>query len=107
MTFQLLAQTSLLWSGEKQGFTLNGKKVLLVNVEDRFYAYEDRCAHQAVELSKGTLEGHILTCRAHDWSYDARTGEGINPHRIKLKRYPLKIVNNDIFIDLEGVIQDE
>ena len=88
------------WSGEKVGLQVSGRPLLLVNVEGTICAYEDRCRHKGVRLSEGRLEGSTLTCAAHGWEYDARTGRGINPDSALLTRYPVKIEGNDILVDM-------
>ena len=88
-----------LWSGEMRGIQLHGHKILLVNVGGTINAFPDRCLHQAMPLSAGRLVGCVLTCAAHEWEYDARTGAGINPQGVKLRRYPLEIRDGEIWID--------
>ena len=42
MGFQRVAKIEDLWSGEMMGLEVNGERVLLVNVDNRIYAYADR-----------------------------------------------------------------
>ncbi len=95
-----LATLDSLWAGEMMGVCVNGTRVLLVNVDGEFHAYEDRCAHKGVALSAGRLDGRVLTCWAHEWQYDAVTGEGINPPGARLRRLPLKVVGEDVLVEL-------
>jgi toluene monooxygenase system ferredoxin subunit len=90
-----------LWSGEMIGVEVDGVRVLLVNVDHHIYAFEDRCAHQQVRLSEGRLQGTTLTCRAHEWCYDATTGCGLNPDTARLRTWPVEIVDGGVFIDVE------
>jgi toluene monooxygenase system ferredoxin subunit len=92
-----------LWAGELLGVTVNGVRVLLVRFGDDVYAYEDRCVHEGVRLSEGSLEGGIVTCAAHGWRYDARTGEGVNPAGVALRRFPVEVDDEGaILVDLEA-----
>jgi toluene monooxygenase system ferredoxin subunit len=88
------------WAGEKVGVVAQGRPILLVNVDGVVCAYEDRCLHKGVRLSEGRLDGFVLTCAAHGWQYDARTGQGINPASVVLPRFDVKVVGNDVFVDL-------
>ena len=99
MTFHPAMAEDELWDGEMQGRVLGGRKVLLVRIDGRFYAYEDRCAHLGVALSSGKLDGHVLTCSAHHYQYDARTGAGINPRRCVLPRFPVKVEAGQVLVD--------
>lgn len=102
MSFAEAATLDDVWIGEKIGVVVGGKPVLLVNVGGTICAFEDRCCHKGVPLSNGTLEGHVLTCGVHGWTYDARTGAGINPERANLVCFPVRIEGNAILVDVEG-----
>ncbi len=80
-----------LWIGEMRGVLVDGRRVLVLRLEEGVFAYEDRCAHLGVPLSEGTLEAGVLTCRAHHFQYDARTGAGINPRDVRLATVPLRV----------------
>jgi toluene monooxygenase system ferredoxin subunit len=88
------------WSGEMLGLCVDGRRLLLVRVGEALRAYEDRCAHQGVELSRGRLEGRVLTCSAHEWQYDVVTGESINPSGMTLRPLPLELREGEIHVDL-------
>jgi toluene monooxygenase system ferredoxin subunit len=74
--------------------------LLLVNVEGAICAYEDRCRHKGVRLSEGRLDGFVLTCGAHGWQYDARTGCGINPEAVMLPKSAVRIEGQDVLVDV-------
>src|SRR5690349_21621931 len=92
-----------LWSGEMLGCEVNHAKVLFINLDNVVTAYENRCAHLGVALSEGRLDGHVLTCRAHQWQYDARSGRGINPASACLKSFAVKVVGDDIYVDVDAI----
>lgn len=100
MTFRRTVAASELWPGEVRGVVVDGTKVLLVNVGGRVCAYANRCAHQGVELTKGKLDGCVLTCPAHEWQYDLETGEGVNPRGTRLPSYPVKLEGDDVLVDV-------
>jgi toluene monooxygenase system ferredoxin subunit len=72
--------------------------VLVVRLEDRVCAYVDRCAHLGVPMSEGTLEGNVLTCRAHHYQYDARTGQGLNPRGVALSPVACRVVDGSVVV---------
>jgi toluene monooxygenase system ferredoxin subunit len=104
MSFRIAMHEDDLWSGEMRGLVLGTTKVLLVKVGGEVRAYEDRCAHQAIALSKGKLEGHVLTCFAHEWQYDVRSGLGINPCEVRLRALPTRIDHHFILVDVDDVV---
>lgn len=87
-----------LWIGEMRGIAVNGRRVLLLRLEEGVFAYEDRCAHLGVPLSEGSLADGVLTCRAHHYQYDARTGAGINPKATQLVSVPLSVRDGRILL---------
>jgi nitrite reductase/ring-hydroxylating ferredoxin subunit len=51
--------------------------VLLSNVRGKIYATQDSCGHQRASLSRGTLEGDVVTCPLHGAKFDVRTGRNV------------------------------
>ena len=103
MTFKPALRQDDLWIGEMTAVKVEGRPVLLVNVEGTVCAYEDRCRHLAHPLSLGTLTGNRLVCAAHSWEYDACTGRGLNPDGVALRRYAVRIASGEILVDLDAV----
>ena len=89
-----------IWAGEMTAVNLGAADVLLCNLDGTLVAYEDRCPHLASPLSAGALDGDVLTCGAHEWQFDARTGRGINPASACLRRYPVRLDGEQIFVRL-------
>jgi toluene monooxygenase system ferredoxin subunit len=102
MSFRRVMPLGELWRGEMIARVVDGKKVLLLRVEDEVFAYEDRCAHLGVALSEGRLEGTTITCSAHHYQYDALSGRGVNPRDVCLKPFAVKLEAGDIFVDVGG-----
>lgn len=96
-----------LWIGEMRGLSLNGRRVLVVRTDEGYSAFEDRCAHLGVRLSEGALSGSVLTCRAHHYQYDARSGQGINPKCVRLPRFPVEVNADAVLVDVPDELQVE
>jgi toluene monooxygenase system ferredoxin subunit len=101
MSWQRVAAIDDLWDGEMLACLAGAQRVLLVRFEGSVRAYEDRCCHLGVPLSKGELEDGVLTCSAHRWRYDARTGHGINPASAALRSFPVQLSNGQIMVNPE------
>jgi 3-phenylpropionate/trans-cinnamate dioxygenase ferredoxin subunit len=61
--------------GAMQGCTVKGRKILLANVAGSFYAMDAVCSHMQGDLTKGKLEGTIVTCPVHHSQYDVTNGK--------------------------------
>jgi toluene monooxygenase system ferredoxin subunit len=101
MAFQKVAKIEDVWSGEVLALEMNGERVLLVNVENRIYAYADICPHQGSRLSEGTLTDKVLRCERHHWEFDVCSGSGVNPRNACLKQFPTKVDGENILIDID------
>ncbi len=99
MSFEKAASLDELWCGEMRGVTVNGRRVVVVHVEGCVAAFEDKCPHLGVALSEGSLDGDVLTCRAHGWSYDVRTGHGVNPEDARLVRVATRVDGDAVLVD--------
>lgn len=88
------------WEGEVRGVTVGGVDIVLCNVGGEVFAYQDRCPHLANPLSHGVLNHNVLTCAAHEWEFDVRTGRGVNPEAARLRPFPLRLDDDRIFIEL-------
>ncbi len=102
MTWVRVADDRDLWDGETRSCSVGDRRVLLVRAEGVVRAYEDRCAHLGVPLSLGSLEGSTLTCSAHHWQYDVRTGRGVNPASACLTSFPVEVRAGGIHVDVEA-----
>lgn len=56
---------------------IEGHEFLVSRLGDDFYITDDRCAHMHGDLSRGTLEGSVVTCPRHGSQYDVRDGHVI------------------------------
>jgi toluene monooxygenase system ferredoxin subunit len=101
MGFAVAATLEEVWAGEMKACIVSGRRVLLLRTGDAVVAFEDRCAHQGVRISDGRWEGNVLTCPAHEWQYDARSGQGINPASARLHTFAVKVEDGKVWVDVE------
>ena len=109
MSFRRVADVASLWPGEMKGILVDSIKVLLFNLDGTVHAYEDSCPHRGVALSCGSLDraSGTLTCAMHLWQYDARTGRGVTPRGVALRRLPMKVEGDGIWIEVAGDVAAE
>lgn len=79
---------------------LRNFEILIIRLEDDFYAYDNRCPHMGYPLSLGTLEGQVLTCGFHYAKFDVKSGEPLNSvSKRLLRRLELKRLNSQLLVD--------
>jgi len=100
MAFRRVADLADLFVGEKLSVVVDGRRVLVVRLECGVVAYDDRCAHRGAPLGDGRLDGNVLTCPVHEWSYDLTTGSGVNPEGARLCRLALEVRGSDVLVDV-------
>ena len=107
MLVEVAKVTEIVPGGIKDA-AVNGKKIVLCNFNNAFYALERKCSHRGASFDTGTLDGYILTCPLHFAQFDVRTGEALSgpvPPDAKhptadLATYPVTVEGESIFISV-------
>ena len=73
--FVKVAETTEVPPGKMKKVTVDGKEILIVNVEGKYYAIGNKCTHRGGDLSKGSLSGKVVKCPRHGAKFDVSTGE--------------------------------
>lgn len=83
-------------------FSLDGKEFVIAWIRGGVpKAYDAACPHQGISLAFGEFDGQVIVCGAHDWTFDAATGRGVSPEDCQLQGRPLKIIGDDVLIEIE------
>jgi 3-phenylpropionate/trans-cinnamate dioxygenase ferredoxin subunit len=80
--------------------TVEGRPVLLIKQSGQVFAVEDRCPHLGCSLARGVLDGYVLKCPCHDWTFDIRSGEFQSAREIKLTVYDCRVDSGKIAIKI-------
>jgi nitrite reductase/ring-hydroxylating ferredoxin subunit len=106
LSFVKVAETSEIPAGKMKMVKLEDKEVLVANVNGNYYAIANRCTHRGGDLSKGSLEGNIVTCPLHSSKFDVTTGKAVSGPKIAFFRaktndepsFEVKIEGNDVML---------
>lgn len=79
---------------------LQGRKVVLYNVDGSFYATDNTCAHRGGPLGHGIFQEGIVTCPWHAWQFDVRSGQAIFDPGMKVATFPVKVDGDDILVEV-------
>ena len=92
--------------GKMKKVTLDGKEVLIANVNGYYYAVSSECTHFGGDLSEGVLVGNVVICPNHKARFDVTSGKVVSPPTEALSHpdiedlptYLVKIDNQDIMV---------
>ena len=103
MAFVRVGEASALAPGAGLCVLVRGVEVGIFRVGDEYFALENACPHAGHPLSEGTVEGHVVTCTAHGWDFDLRTGfRPGDDDGFPIPRFPVRIEGGSLFIDLDA-----
>ncbi|WMW26056.1 Rieske (2Fe-2S) protein [Methanolobus sediminis] len=89
-----------LGNGEKKPLLIEGNKLLVLRIDDDFFAMSNKCPHMECPLSKGTLEEYVIKCPCHDWRFDVREGKFLDAEEIRVPIYETRIMEEGVFVNL-------
>jgi len=74
--------------------------VIVTRIEGELMAVPGVCPHEDVELGGGDLHGCVITCPGHAYEFDLRTGKCVHDPMLNLRRYPIIVVGDEVWVDL-------
>jgi nitrite reductase/ring-hydroxylating ferredoxin subunit len=96
--------------GTCQRVEVNGRAIVVINDEGRFYALRDVCPHMGAPLSAGSVwtllepesggcyrvstDRRVLRCPWHGWEYELASGQSwYRPRTDRVRAYPVSVEN--------------
>lgn len=100
--FVKIARRGELVPGKMKRVDLDGRRLLLANVDGKFYAADDTCTHEDASLSTGFLKGEIVKCPLHGSRFNLCTGQVLDdPADQNLRTYPVRLDGDDVLVCLD------
>jgi ferredoxin-NADP reductase/nitrite reductase/ring-hydroxylating ferredoxin subunit len=101
--FIKIADTKDIAPSQMKEVEVDGQKIIIANIEGKYYAIGSVCTHEGGPLADGTLSGHEVECPWHASKFDVRTGEVTNPPANEPEpKYEIRIDGNSILIKNPG-----
>lgn len=76
-SFEVVASLADFGESDRIAVDYDGRAVLVVRADGRYYAVEDLCTHDGQPLTDGPVSGHALECPRHGARFDLRTGKAL------------------------------
>jgi nitrite reductase/ring-hydroxylating ferredoxin subunit len=88
--------------GKMLKISVDGKDIMISNIDGDFCAMDDSCTHSGASLSEGTLDGCIVTCGWHKAEFDCKTGKLVKfPAKINnLASYNVTVESDNVFVEM-------
>ena len=82
--------------------SIDGKDILVANIDGEYYATDDTCTHSGSSLSEGKLDGSTITCGWHGAQFDCKTGKLVKfPAKIRdLASYNVVVESDNVFVEM-------
>lgn len=77
---------------------LFSKPIALFNVDGQFYAVNAICPHMGGPLQSGRLDGKVVSCPWHQWSFCVDNGEADHPGGHRISTYRVKLEAEKIWV---------
>jgi len=76
------------------------RTVAVIRVKGELYGLEADCKHMKTSIARGKIDSHTITCPAHGWQYDIRTGACLNEPWAQLKTFPVVVEDGQIYVNV-------
>lgn len=72
--FTRLADINDLTEGGMKKYRVEGVDILVARINGKYYAVQNKCPHMGGDLSRGRLEGSVVTCPRHSSQFNLTDG---------------------------------
>jgi nitrite reductase (NADH) small subunit len=97
-TFQRIGSISAL--RDKGNFAANvaGRRLAVFHVEDAVVVTPARCPHAKGPIQDGEVNGVLLTCPWHGYTFNLKTGACDDDPDLVLQRFEVRVDGDDILV---------
>ncbi|MDZ7799916.1 MAG: Rieske 2Fe-2S domain-containing protein [Trueperaceae bacterium] len=82
--------------------TVEGREVVVVRHEGRFYALPDRCTHQKYPLHDGEVLPGKIKCIHHGATFDLNTGKPTMPAVKKIELFDAEVEDGTVYVRVQS-----
>jgi nitrite reductase (NADH) small subunit len=100
MAFVYAAKATDIAPGQIREIQLDRITIALANVGGQFHALSNTCLHRGGPLGQGSLQGNLVTCPWHGWTFDVTSGKVSGNQSVGVDRYPVELRGEDVYVDI-------
>ena len=88
-------------AGTRRLAFVEGRSIVLFNIEGVIHAIDNTCPHNGAALASGQLDGHILRCPVHGLRFDLVSGCLVGAKGLCLTRLPVEMIDGTLVARIE------
>lgn len=94
--YTTVTKTSNIKEGRGKSFTVNGRRIAILNENGKFCAVDNTCPHAMGSLGRGRIRNGSVVCPVHGYVYNTETGECLTDPRLRIRTYPVIVEDEQI-----------
>jgi nitrite reductase/ring-hydroxylating ferredoxin subunit len=102
MAFVRVAKATEIAPGQIREIQLQGTTIAVANVGGQFHVISNTCLHRGGPLGQGSLQGNMVTCPWHGWSFDVTSGKVVGNQSAAVACYPVELRGEDVYVDISA-----
>lgn len=79
---------------------IEGRSIAIFHLPDGFYAIGHHCPHRGGPLAEGEVQGSVVTCPWHGWTFDVTTGLHPDNERVKVPVFPVELREDEVWVEI-------
>src|SRR5215467_2960617 len=87
--------------GKRKLAFVDGRSVVLFNVDGALHAIDNSCPHNGASLASGKLEGNMLQCPAHGLRFDLMTGRMPGSGGLQVTKFPMRVADGSLVVTVD------
>jgi len=99
--FERVARVEDVPPGRMKRVEVDGRDVVLINLDGTFYALDNNCPHNGGPLAQGSLDacaGRIV-CPWHAWTWEVKSGRAVTPPvPFRAITYPVRVEGSIVLV---------
>jgi 3-phenylpropionate/trans-cinnamate dioxygenase ferredoxin subunit len=98
----IVGKTADISPGKMIKVSIDGKDVMVANIDGNYCAIDDSCTHSGASLSEGKLDDGKVICGWHKAEFDCKTGKLVKfPAKIRdVASYNVSIESDNVFVEM-------
>ena len=96
--FEVVMHKDALAPGNVVELIAGGMAIAVCNVDGEFFAMNNACPHAEGPLAEGSMDGSVVTCPYHGYSFDVKTGACQTNATVTLTTYQVAVKGDAVCV---------